>query len=109
MRGIGSPDLSGQDRQDAFRRIREGGHGNAGCRLTGRSCNRRRGNRAPGFYPAPMPSCRAFVVMAVLVALLIPASASATTGAQLNASLSKSARGLGPTSGVLVKKINTNQ
>src|SRR5436853_7694513 len=56
-----------------------------------------------------MPFRRALVVTAALFALLIPGSASATTGAQLSASLSKSARGLGPNSGVLVKKINTNQ
>jgi D-alanyl-D-alanine carboxypeptidase/D-alanyl-D-alanine-endopeptidase (penicillin-binding protein 4) len=52
---------------------------------------------------------RALVVLAAVLGLVLPASADATTGAQLSASLSKSAPGLGPSSGVLVKKINTNQ
>lgn len=56
-----------------------------------------------------MPFRRVLVVLAALTVLLLPGSAAATTGAQLNASLSKSARGLGPSSGVLVKKIESNQ
>ena len=52
---------------------------------------------------------RVLTATAALVVLLIPASASATTTAQLSASLSRSAAGLGPSSGVLVKKIGSNQ
>lgn len=56
-----------------------------------------------------MPFRRVLVASAALIALLAPASASATTGAQLSASLAKSAARLGPSSGVLVKQINSNQ
>jgi D-alanyl-D-alanine carboxypeptidase/D-alanyl-D-alanine-endopeptidase (penicillin-binding protein 4) len=56
-----------------------------------------------------MPFRRALVGLAALIVLLIPSSASATSGAQLSASLSKAAAGLGPSSGVLVKRIHTNQ
>lgn len=56
-----------------------------------------------------MPLRRALAVTAALVALLIPASASATTPAQLSAALSQRAAGLGPSSAVLVKEIDTNR
>lgn len=56
-----------------------------------------------------MPFRRLFVGLAALAVLLVPGSASATSGAQLSASLSRTAAGLGPSSGVLVKKIDSNQ
>ena len=56
-----------------------------------------------------MPFRRALVAVAALTVLLVPSSASATTAAQLSVSLSKTASGLGPSSGVLVKKIDSNQ
>ena len=56
-----------------------------------------------------MPFRRALVVPAALTALLVPASASATTPAQLSASLSRSSSGLGPNSGVVVTDLKTGR
>ena len=40
---LGVPIFQGQDRQDALRRIAQGGHGSACRRLTGRYCNHHHG------------------------------------------------------------------
>src|SRR5262245_11827201 len=49
------------------------------------------------------------IAPAVLLALLAPAAASATTAEQLSATLQRTALGLGPSSGVLVKDIDSDR
>jgi D-alanyl-D-alanine carboxypeptidase/D-alanyl-D-alanine-endopeptidase (penicillin-binding protein 4) len=54
-----------------------------------------------------MPNRRLLVVLAALIALSVPASASATTSAQLTTALSRNAVGLGPDSSLLVTNLTT--
>ncbi|HWI21164.1 MAG TPA: D-alanyl-D-alanine carboxypeptidase/D-alanyl-D-alanine-endopeptidase [Baekduia sp.] len=49
------------------------------------------------------------ILCGLLAVAFLPSAASAITGPELNASLSKHAAGLGPASGVLVKNVGTNQ
>ena len=56
-----------------------------------------------------MPFRQALIVATALTALAAPGTASALTGPQLSASLSREARALGPSASVHVKDLDSGQ